>query len=858
VVTKKDKHLAAAQKYLERGSFEKALTEFQGAVKEDPKDTRTWLRMAEVYVRLGHNDKATEVYQKTVDLYVEQGFFQRAVAVYKNIIKLSPDFVEARTKLADVFRQLGLLSDAVQQLEQAAALFQKSNRNPEALSAIKQIIDLNPEQPTPHIRYAELASQTGAIKDATAEFGEAAKLLKAQGRTEEFLRVAERLLHYEPDNLAMALEVASKYLDSNNARAALPRLKPVFEARPRDPEVLDLLARSFEQLNQPHKTLPVLKELARVYAEAGRISERNQAAQRALAMDPNDAEMQELLSRPHGAPVRPPTAPIPRIKTPSPMPSLTPLPTTTAAPKRPVTITFSEMEVPQALRNKYVSLPAEPLPASMSERINIATGLVEKPEGDAEVKRILAEADVFVKYGLVERAADHLRRVFERVPTHQGAHERLAAVLVQLGRKTEAAAEYETLAQQFQSSKPESAGGYARKALELNPGARRALEVLGSVGGSTGGVIEGSMPRSRAPSSESSISMELRMGTPEPDILESDEIEVLSDGVEAIEEEEFGPPSGTTGDKPEGPPPSTPQGVPPATTAATTASSGLQLQPTAGASNPFSPSARVPPAARIAGPFAAARTALGDDPGFDDEGANGGGKTEIGGSILPEVEAETSDTPSEPNPAVASELEQIDFFIDQGVADEALAMLDEIDGRYPGNPLIAERRQRLAALQFSRPPTQGAVPARPHGEPPAPASHPATAQPNTGEQDIETHADLGIMEKTMERYGAAIDHFKALLADPKREVFALSMIGECSEALGDPAEAIRCYQDALKRPSATAAEATQLYYQLGGVFHNLGDQSEALYYFERVYKRDPKFRDIQQRLAGLKAKPAAR
>ena len=140
MVTKKDKHLAAAQKYLERGSFEKALAEFQNAVKEDPKDTRTWLRMAEIYVRLGHNDKATEVYQKTVDLYVEQGFFQRAVAVYKNIIKLSPDFVDARIKLAEVFRQLGLLSDAVQQLEQAAALYQKSNRLAEALGDRKSVV----------------------------------------------------------------------------------------------------------------------------------------------------------------------------------------------------------------------------------------------------------------------------------------------------------------------------------------------------------------------------------------------------------------------------------------------------------------------------------------------------------------------------------------------------------------------------------------------------------------------------------------------------------------------------------------------------------------------------------------------
>jgi tetratricopeptide (TPR) repeat protein len=822
VVTKKDKHLAAAQKYLERGSFEKALAEFQNAVKEDPKDTRTWLRMAEIYVRLGHNDKATEVYQKTVDLYVEQGFFQRAVAVYKNIIKLSPEFVDAHVKLAEVFRQLGLLSDAVQQLEQAAALYQKSNRQAEALTALKQIIDLNPEQPNPRIRYAEIACQAGAIKEAVSEFAEAARLVKAQGRTDEFLRVAERLLHYDPENHAMALEVATKYLDQNNARAALSRLKSVFEANQRDPLVLDLLARAFEQLGQPHKTLPVLKELARVYAESGRISERNQAAQRVLSMDPNDAEMHELLGRPHSSMTRTPQAPAAcRLTTPStlPMPSLTPLPTTgtTGLHKRPVSITFSEMEVPAALRNKYVSLPAEPMPATMSERIKIATGMIEKSDDDAEVKRILAEADVFVKYGLVDRAAEHLRRVFERVPTHQGAHERLAAVLVQLGRKAEAAAEYEVLAQQFIASKPASAAAYARKALELNPSTRRALEVLG--------MVEGSLPGTVAPSAESSISAELGMGTPEPDIIESGEIELLG---EQVESDDF------TGSEGGG-------------------SSGGNQERTRG------------------GPLDSA------DAGNEDERGGFEGATQSGTTPMPEVEAqEVAESeirspihhaiPSESDDAFLSDLEQVDFFIEQGLFGEAASMLDELEVRFPGHMLIADRREKLSVLESPSSSSQGAVPAQVHGantestrslRKASPASSRApTAQAQV--HDIATHADLGIMEKTMERYDAAIEHFKAVMEDPRREVFALSMIGECSEALGDSAEAIRCYQDALKRPTATAAEATQLYFQLGNVFYNLQDHSEALYYFERVYKRDANFRDIQRRLADVKSRTASR
>jgi tetratricopeptide (TPR) repeat protein len=480
-------------------------------------------------------------------------------------------------------------------------------------------------------------------------------------------------------------------------------------------------------------------------------------------------------------------------------------------------ITFSEMEVPQALRNKYVSLPAEPMAASMSERINIASGLVEKSEDDAEVKRILAEADVFVKYGLVDRAADHLRRVFDRVPTHQGAHERLAAVLVQLGRKAEAAAEYEVLAQQFTASKPSAAAGYARKALELNPSARRALEVLG--------MVAGALQEEPAPEeTDSSISSEMGMGTPEPDIIQSGEIELLG---EPVEPDDFGGSEGGA------------------------AVEGNQER-TRGGPN-------------------------GTDAAAEDNRDDLEGATQVGDTPLPEVVAQeyTEPTnlasahqasPSGSDDAFLADLEQVDFFIEQGLTGEAVSMLDEMEYRFPGHILIADRREKVAALDADSGTSQGAVPAQVHGGAAestrtlhkSAASSPRGPAAKPPEHDIDTHADLGIMEKTMERYGAAIEHFKAVMEDPKREVFALSMIGECSEALGESAEAIRCYQDALKRPTATAAEATQLYFQLGNVFYNLGDHSEALYYFERVYKRDATFRDIQRRLADVKSRSASR
>jgi hypothetical protein len=49
VVGKKEKYLVAAQKFIERGQLDKALAEFSRVVEDDPKDTRTWLKMAELF-----------------------------------------------------------------------------------------------------------------------------------------------------------------------------------------------------------------------------------------------------------------------------------------------------------------------------------------------------------------------------------------------------------------------------------------------------------------------------------------------------------------------------------------------------------------------------------------------------------------------------------------------------------------------------------------------------------------------------------------------------------------------------------------------------------------------------------------
>ena len=102
----------------------------------------------------------------------------------------------------------------------------------------------------------------------------------------------------------------------------------------------------------------------------------------------------------------------------------------------------------------------------------------------------------------------------------------------------------------------------------------------------------------------------------------------------------------------------------------------------------------------------------------------------------------------------------------------------------------------------------------------------------------------------------AIGEFKLLTQDPEREVFALTMIGECCEAKGSLTDAIIRYKEGLNCPQITPEETIQLYYCLGSTFERLADQSEALYFYEKVAKRDPKFREVDGKIAALKPRSA--
>jgi tetratricopeptide (TPR) repeat protein len=126
-----------------------------------------------------------------------------------------------------------------------------------------------------------------------------------------------------------------------------------------------------------------------------------------------------------------------------------------------------------------------------------------------------------------------------------------------------------------------------------------------------------------------------------------------------------------------------------------------------------------------------------------------------------------------------------------------------------------------------------------------------------GESDADTHYDLGLAYKEMGLHEEAIKEFLLVRDTPGRAVQCYLMIGLCHLERGKLTEAVSEFKNGLYVEGINEREAMALYYELGAAYDGLGDAREALYYFEKVAKRDSKFRDVAARIDALKKKAKA-
>lgn len=517
----------SARKFVDKGQIDKAVKEYLRIVKEDPKDVRVWLKIGDLYAKQGSKQDASETYLKVARFYEDQGFAEKAVAVYKQVLKLDPRLVDVNLKLADLYRAAGKQAEAMQYFEAVAGHFHREGNTKEALATVRKVVELDPENIATRIKLAELYSKENMVAEAVAEFVVACDQLRRQNRPEDFLKVAERLLWHNPENHALNRELAALYLQRKDPRRALQKLQASFKADARDIETLGLLAQAFFALDQKAKTVSVLKELAKIHIENKARDKAADVFRKVLEFVPNDDEALSFLGRAPAAASPPAVNPstsnttgataAARNVAPAP-PSSSPR-ATPSVPEPAVNYGRAPVVAPPSAKPKF-NITGE-LPAmDNGVRATGATPLIDEksfsgeafalPEYDdvddndgnysaalkdgsdvrgyssldaqaeehsEEILKVLAESDVYVKYGLHQKAIDHLRRVFSLDSRNVEARERLKDILLSQGRQREAQDELLRLAETVVLSDARRAEEYLREILAMDGTHTAALDL---------------------------------------------------------------------------------------------------------------------------------------------------------------------------------------------------------------------------------------------------------------------------------------------------------------------------------------------------------------------------------------------
>src|SRR5262245_26537424 len=230
----KQKVLASAEKAVQQGKLQNAISEYEKVIKEDPKDLTVLNTVGDLYARLGQSDKATYYFRRVGDIYATEGFTVKAIAVYKKVAKLTPDSNECLTKLAELYTQQGLYNDARQQYVQIADHSMKSGDLDQAARIFQKILELDPENTAMQSRLADLFTKLGRKDEARNIFLTAAQALHQKGALDAADEALKKVISLDPKNVDALLlrgKIASDSGDSTSATKYLEKL-PDLDTRP--------------------------------------------------------------------------------------------------------------------------------------------------------------------------------------------------------------------------------------------------------------------------------------------------------------------------------------------------------------------------------------------------------------------------------------------------------------------------------------------------------------------------------------------------------------------------------------------------------------------------------------------------
>ena len=401
----------------ERQDFPRALKYLQLAFKEQPTDVETLIMLSTAFERIQKPEQAVMVQRELGKLYMAQRDRARAIAAYEHALRLDSRDLESMAMLGDLYYHTNEPRRSLEHLERAMALLQGArSSSPQATKMAQEL-----PRKIQHIRQRLQVEDSGALtaQDAAPHTG---NLRASPG--------PQTTPTPRPDVLAQV-----ELLDDDLELEIIPQTPQ------RAPQAAQPVAQRASQAAQP--AAPV----------TGRSPERAPVAQAAQATPrqvPQSAPQHAPQSAPQSAPQRAPQSAPQAWRSPEGMGS-----------PRPHTGAPAGAPTPKASPEPLVELIPEIQDIEFVPEI-------ASPEEDKAIKQTLTETEVFLKYGLYDKATQALTELIARFPSSVSARERLVEVYLKRHQSVLAADQLMEMARLTQGA-PTRAKAYLEQAAQLLP-----------------------------------------------------------------------------------------------------------------------------------------------------------------------------------------------------------------------------------------------------------------------------------------------------------------------------------------------------------------------------------------------------
>ncbi|MBV8516844.1 MAG: tetratricopeptide repeat protein [Acidobacteria bacterium] len=462
-----------AEHYSKDGFFLKAIAIYKKINKLDPSKLDIYARLADLYAKQGLAMEAKSQYQVLADYYLKHGDPSNALAIYRKISELDPNSINVHVKLADLYSQNNQTAEALKEYDRVGRMLLKRGMLDEAVQVFRKALKIDAKN-TDLVDSLVTALLEAKDYDNARQIVEAAleananhpRLLATLGRIQlgkgdssAARATLERALSADANDPAVREALGELYLKQNDADRALEMIAPLAEkalARGERGAAIEMLNRIlrvdsgntatlerlvalYVRLNEETNILASMNSLAEAHIARGRYDDASKVLEKLIQREPQNAQhrtkLQFVRSQMGGNETIPRSPRAPEVSLP-PMEIDEPAPSFDIAEEVDDSISLdldASAPLELDLSPELAQVAPPPPPQRLMSAVDLAAADLSDNEDLDFITEHLTEAEVFAKYGLAEKAAEHLRAVLERSPRNMTAHERLFRILLEEG-----------------------------------------------------------------------------------------------------------------------------------------------------------------------------------------------------------------------------------------------------------------------------------------------------------------------------------------------------------------------------------------------------------------------------------------